>query len=150
MKKADILVIFIVLLLAVGFYALYFSNNQLSGDLMIVVYYKNQVIHEERLEDDTDIIIDFYTEGGKLYLAKGKSGSESLKNHKVVNNIKNVDSRHIENAVWITRERTIMSHANCDDLLCMNMRIGSRTSAPIVCTNGVIIKLVSDEFIIQV
>jgi hypothetical protein len=144
MKKTDILVIIIILLLSVGFYALYFSNNQLSGELMIVVYYKNQVIHEQPLNEDTDVIVDIYTEDQKLYVNVGDRGFKHF------SHISNVDSRHIENTIRITYGQTLMIHANCEDKLCMNMRIGSRASAPIVCTNGVLIKLQSEEFVIEV
>lgn len=146
MKKTDIIVIVFVLLLSIGFYAIYFSNNASFGNdnsYTVEIYYDNKVIYRVALKEDTNEIVKITTKDKLLYLSIDEDGDEV---YEINNPPLSIDKNHeILNVVSIEFGHIHMHDANCKNQLCMNMRIGNNPMVQIVCTNDVKVKLVSDE-----
>jgi len=141
MKKVDILVILIVLLLSTSFYIIYFSSNRLGDDVIVEVTYKNTVIYSVKLEESTDLIIEITSEDNVL----------TVKNNSKIKNFPIGSDKEILNVVLITFDEIRMIDANCPNKYCLYMKLKSSTVTPIVCTNGIMIKLISDnEFTVEV
>lgn len=148
MKKADILVIILVLFLSIGFYVIYFSNNLLDSDdeYVIEIYYKqsSEPVYSIKLEEDTNVKVKLTTKDGFLFVEVCDNNAGEYKLYK--DPIKTVETREILNIVSIEYNHIHMQDANCENKLCMNMKISKTISTPIFCTNGVLVKLVSEDF----
>lgn len=147
MKKADILVIALVLLLSVGFYVVYFSNNLIVDDesaYYVEIYYKNDRVYRVVLDENTDQRIKLTTKNNLLYVEIDNNGDGTFDNS--LKPIDTTSNREILNVVSIEYDHIHMEDANCDNKLCMNMKIGKTLSTPIFCTNEVLVKLISDEY----
>ncbi|HHX00686.1 MAG TPA: hypothetical protein GX740_05235 [Acholeplasmataceae bacterium] len=146
MKKADILVIALVLLLSIGFYVIYFSNNLITHDsLGVEVYYKNLLVYEQELKDDIEATVSIETKSGILIVKIDLDGDGEFEKIDEYTNVE-TDSREIYNVVHIEYGHIHMEEANCDNKLCLNMRIGKTLSTPIFCTNNVLVKLVTNDY----
>lgn len=140
MKKVDILVIILVLLISSTFYFLYFNNYSSTGDKVVQILYKNQVVYETDLKQTTNVIVEITSKDQILYVKI----DDTIKTYPISSNVE------ILNNVSITSEEIRMIEANCKNKYCYNMRLGKGFSSPIVCTNGILVRLVSDEFYIGV
>lgn len=150
MKKFDILVISIVLLLSIGFYVIYFNlnPNNANDDLIVEIRYRNILIYEEPINENTDIIIKITSKNNELIreIDLNNDGIYDIKKPAIAIN----ENYEILNIIHITGNDIHMIDANCDNKLCMNMKIGRMMSTPIFCTNGILIKVVSSEYWIGV
>lgn len=146
MKKADILVILLVLLLSVSFYVIYFTRNVRGGDLIVEITYqdstthKNQVIYYTKLEESTDVRVEIRTDNKILYLTAITPSGEEKKNIPIASD------ENIENIVDITYDEVRMHYANCTNKYCYRTKIHRNVGAPIICTNGIFVKLISEDY----
>ena len=147
MKKADILVIALILILSVGFYAIYFSNNLIINDdstYKIEIYYKNELIYNVELTEDINERVNIITKNNELFVnidSDGDGNYDDILGPNTVN-----DNREILNTVKIEYGHVHMEDANCANKLCLNMKIGRTLSTPIFCTNDILVKLVTEEY----
>lgn len=146
MKKADFFVISLVLLLSIGFYVIYFSNNLLLYDSYgVEIYYNNVLVYEQELKDDVETIVSLETKSGVLIVKVDNDADGSFDNTKTFNNIV-TNPNDIKNIVHIEYGNIHMEDANCQNKLCLNMRIGLTIATPIFCTNDVLVKLVTNDY----
>jgi len=146
MKKADFLVITIILLISIGFYAIYFSNNLISSDSYgIEIYYNNQKVFEEALEETTKVTVCLDVEDVVLYVKVDRNNDGIYESTKEYLNLVSTPT-HTHNVVHIEYGNIHMVEANCENKLCLNMRIGKTLATPIFCTNNVLIKLVTNDY----
>lgn len=147
MKKADILVIALVLLLSVGFYVVYFSNNLIVDDesaYYVEIYYRNNRVYRVILDENTNERIKLTTKDNFLYVEIDSNSDNTYDNS--LKPIATTSNNEILNIVSIEYDHIHMEDANCENKLCMNMRIGKTLSTPIFCTNDILVKLISDEY----
>lgn len=144
MKKADIFVIIFVFLLSVTFYGIYFSNNKQGDDLGVEIYYQGKLIYEAEITEDINSVIYITSKSNSLFVKIDLYGDGK----KIIEKSPMVisESHEIVNTVKIQKDNIRMTDANCDNHLCMNMRIGGRIASPIFCTNGILIKLVTNDY----
>lgn len=146
MKKADFLVITLVLLLSISFYVIYYSNNLLLYDSYgVEIYYNNVLVYEQELKDDVETIISLETNSGVLVLKIDNDADGTFDKTKTFDNIA-INSKDIKNIVHIEYGNIHMEEANCENKLCLNMRIGLTLATPIFCTNDVLVKLVTNDY----
>jgi len=146
MKKADIIVIIIVLFLAIGFYAVYYTNNlelRNSSKYAIEIYYNNDKIYEVKLHEDINKKVKITSKDKFLYVSVDEDGDDIYETEKVPKAISN--DHEILNIISIEYEHIHVEEANCKNKLCMNMRIGKNPMVQIICTNDIIVKLVSED-----
>lgn len=147
MKKADILVVALVLLLSVGFYVIYFSNNLIVDDdssYGVEIYYKRTMVYNVELTEDIDVRVNIETKDNLLYIQIDIDGDGE---YEIIQKPINTDDDHvIHNIVKVEHGHVHMEDANCKNKLCLNMRIGKTLSTPIFCTNDVLVKLVTNEY----
>lgn len=67
------------------------------------------------------------------------------KNKYLVNTIKNNKNKVIYNKILIQNEVVKVTESNCKGKDCMSMKIDKNTILPIICTNGLVIKLVDNK-----
>lgn len=147
MKKADILVIALVLILSVGFYAIYFSNNLIINDdsiYKIEIYYKNELIYNVELTEEINERVNIITKNNELFVNIDSDGDGKYDDVLGPNTVN--DNREILNTVKIEYGHVHMEDANCANKLCLNMKIGRTLSTPIFCTNDILVKLVTEEY----
>ena len=147
MKKADIFVFALVLLLSVGFYVVYFSNNLIVDDesaYYVEIYYKNEQVYRVLLDENIDQRIKLTTKDNFLYIEIDSDSNNTY--DKSLKPIATTSNHEILNIVSIEYDHIHMEDANCENKLCMNMRIGKTLSTPIFCTNDILVKLISDEY----
>lgn len=147
MKKADILVIALILILSVGFYAIYFSNNLIINDdstYKIEIYYKNELIYNVELTEDINERVNIITKNNELFVNIDSDGDGKYDDVLGPNTVN--DNREILNTVKIEYGHVHMEDANCANKLCLNMKIGRTLSTPIFCTNDILVKLVTEEY----
>lgn len=140
MKKVDILIILIVFAFSIILYTFYFSNLSLSEDLLVEITYRNTVVYSAELKEDTDIIVEITSNDQVL----------SVKVGDVITNFPIASEAEIINTVHITNDLIEMDFANCKNKYCLLMKLKRSYPQPIVCTNGIMVRLVTNEIIIEV
>lgn len=116
LKKIDYIIIFIVVLISIGFYSLYYRAYKINGSdqLYVEILYKNNLVN-------------------KIYLTKD------------TNQVINIDRDGHHNQITITYDSITMSEADCPDKYCMRMFLSHRHFTPIICTNGVVVRIVGQS-----
>ena len=135
MKKLDYLIIGIVLMISIAFYFGYVSNKLEGDNISVQVLYNNDVIYSVDLKEDTNIEVSIT--GSNDLLKINADGQE----YEFIYDI----SKDFYNTVSITYDEIKMIDASCKNHYCMKMRIYKFLGSPIVCTNGIVVKLVTSE-----
>jgi hypothetical protein len=146
MKKADFIVIGLVLLLAIGFYSIYFTKNlqmKESSNYAVEIYYDNTLVYDTKLDEDINQKVKI-TSKDKLLHIEVDENNDGIYEIKIVPK-KISSNQEILNIVHIEYDHIHMEEANCKNKLCMNMRIGKNPMVQIICTNDIIVKLVSKD-----
>lgn len=135
MKKFDLIIISIVLLISIGFYAVFFDVFRLDEDVVVEITYENLIIYQVNYHEDMNVTVEITSKNKVLTVSDGSKTSHF--------NIRtNVE---IVNTVLITGKEIHMTVANCENKYCLQMHLSKNYPLPIVCTNGVMIKLKTDE-----
>ncbi len=140
MKKVDILIILIVFAFSIILYTFYFSNLSLSDDLLVEITYRNTVVYSTELKEDTDILVEITSADQILSVKVGDA----------VTHFPIASEAEILNTVHITSDLIEMDEANCKNKYCLLMKLKRSYPQPIVCTNGIMVRLVTNEIIIEV
>lgn len=146
MKKADFIIIGLVLLLAIGFYSIYFTKNlqmKESSNYAVEIYYDNTLVYDTKLDEDINQKVKI-TSKDKLLHIEVDENNDGIYEIKIVPK-KISSNQEILNIVHIEYDHIHMEEANCKNKLCMNMRIGKNPMVQIICTNDIIVKLVSKD-----
>lgn len=113
MKKLDYILIVLVTLIGLGIYALYFNANKINSSDTLYI----EVLYKN------EVVYSFVFD-------------EDISEEVII-------SRDgIYNEVHITYEHVHMHEANCPDQYCMHMYMNYKHFTPIICTNGVVVRIV--------
>lgn len=113
MKKLDYILIVLVTLIGLGIYALYFNANKINASDTLYI----EVLYKN------EVVYSFVFD-------------EDISEEVII-------SRDgIYNEVYITYEHVHMHEANCPDQYCMHMYMNYKHFTPIICTNGVVVRIV--------
>ena len=140
MKKFDIITILVVLIISISFYLIYFDVFRVSDNRIVEVTYKNQVIYTTDISPTTNITLEISSKNNVLTVYDGRHTF----------NFPIPSDHEILNIVSITFDEIHMHDANCPNKYCLHMKLTLRRPLPIVCTNGVMVKLKTQEIIIEV
>lgn len=140
MKKLDIIIITIVFSFSVFLYLMYFSSLGRTDNLTVEVYYRNLVIYSVDVTDTTDDIVEITSSHYTL----------TVKINDTVKTYMIGSEEEIINTVHITQSLVEMTLANCKNQYCIHMKLRPHYPSPIVCTNGVMVRYVTKEIIIEV
>lgn len=117
MKKLDFVIIFIVLLISILIYSLYFNAYKIKASDQLYV----EVIYKNDLVKRIKLEKDTYE-------------------------VIDIDKDGHHNQVTITYESIKMTEADCPDKYCMRMFMNYRSYTPIMCTNGVVVRIVGQSY----
>jgi len=128
MKKYDFLIVSIVFIFACFIYIIFNINKTDSNTIQIII--NNEIIDELDIYNNISYIIE-------------SNDSEILiyKNNKLIKIIKNTYHKDIYNIITIKDSKVTMSQSNCSGKDCTYMEISQNKKLPIICTNGIVIKI---------
>lgn len=130
MKRIDYLIIGFVVIVGAILYLCMMRQKTISNTYQIIV--KNQVVDEDCIYNKNNYLIE--SSNGYIYI---------YKNDRFL--IKILDKDIIKNEIEVYNNVIKMKNANCSGKDCTFMIIDSNHSVPIICTNGVVIKLVNKQ-----
>ena len=131
MKKLDFLIV--LGLLFIGFIIfLLFNDTSNSNTIQIII--NNEVIEELDIYNNTEYRIQ--SDEYNIYIYKNKV---------LIKKIDNEAKKDIYNVITIENSKVIMSESNCKGKDCMHMEITLDKKLPIICTNGVVIKISNND-----
>lgn len=130
MKRLDYLIIGFILIVGVVLYVFMVDQKPCTNKYQIIV--KNQVVDEDYIYNKNNYLIE--SSNGYIYIYKN--------NHLLIE-IFNNDI--IKNEIEVCDSVIKMKNANCKGKDCTFMIIDDNHKGPIICTNGVVIKLVNKQ-----
>lgn len=135
MKKLDYLIIIIVAIISISFYAIYIVSKNLRDEVDIQILYQNEVIYETPLTKETEITVFVVgIDNEVIVTVDGQSKSYDY-----------LFKEPFYNTILITNKEIKMIDASCKNHDCMRMQMNPLFHTPIVCTNGIIVKMVSRD-----
>ena len=133
MRKLDFLIYGIVLLFGLLLFILFNTNNTKEYNTIQLIV-NNQIIDETHMYNENTYLI--VSDNTNIYI---------YKNNNLITKINNDLNKNIYNNVIIKDNKVIMSEANCKGKDCLHMEISQEKKLPIICTNGVVIKLIENN-----
>lgn len=135
MKKLDYLIIIIVAIISISFYTIYIVSKNLRDEVDIQILYQNEVIYETPLTKETEITVFVVgIDNEVIVTVDGQSKSYDY-----------LFKEPFYNTILITNKEIKMIDASCKNHDCMRMQMNPLFHTPIVCTNGIIVKVVSRD-----
>ena len=132
MKKLDYLIIIIVAIISISFYTIYIVSKNLRDEVDIQILYQNEVIYETPLTKETEITVFVVgIDNEVIVTVDGQSKSYDY-----------LFKEPFYNTILITNKEIKMIDASCKNHDCMRMQMNPLFHTPIVCTNGIIVKMV--------
>lgn len=135
MKKLDYLIIIIVAIISISFYAIYIVSKNLRDEVDIQILYQNEVIYETPLTKETEITV--FVVGIDNEVIVTVDGQSKIYDY--------LFKDPFYNTILITNKEIKMIDASCKNHDCMRMQMNPLFHTPIVCTNGIIVKMVSRD-----
>lgn len=117
MKKLDFVIILIIILLGIGIYYIYFEQYKIN--------------------ENDDLYVEVLYRNEVLYRVKLEETTDETY-------VIDKDNHH--NIVRVTYNRIWMKEADCPDKYCLRMGMSYRYFTPIICTNGVVVRIVGASF----
>lgn len=145
LKIGDFIIFAFVIIIIIMLFIFIFKDKYESS--IVCISFKNEVIDEiDRNEIfdsniETKYVIEYVKEDKKIYI---------YKNDTLFKEIINDDENSFRNVIVINNEGIKMAEASCKNKDCMRTIITKNSTLPIVCTNGIIIKLVDKDSKIDV
>ena len=133
MKKLDFLILFGVLLFISILFLI--ANNRkydINNDIQIII--NNEIIDNLSINDNNTYLIN----SDDLYIYVYKNGS-------LIKTIDNKHKKNIFNIITIDSSKIKMKESNCLGKDCMHMEINENHKLPIICTNGIVIKISNND-----
>lgn len=127
MKKYDFLIVLIVLAFVS---IIYISFNITDKTNIVEIIINNEIIDEVNIYEDNIYLIESDTEFIYIY-----------KNNNLFKKIDNKYKKNIHNIITINNKVTKMTQSNCKGKDCMYMEINDIINLPIICTNGIVVKV---------
>ncbi|MFA5764750.1 MAG: hypothetical protein WC929_01195 [Bacilli bacterium] len=134
MKKLDYLIIILVTIVSISFYVLYIARKTIGKDVDVQILYQNDVIYQAPLTSSETIVAVKGIEGIVVVTVDGQSVSYQY-----------LFQEDFYNTISITEDEIKMIAASCKNHDCMRMRMNHLFHTPIVCTNGIIVKMVTSD-----
>ncbi|HRT68683.1 MAG TPA: NusG domain II-containing protein [Bacilli bacterium] len=135
MKKLDYLIIIIVAIISISFYTIYIVSKNLRDEVDIQILYQNEVIYETPLTKETEITVFVVgIDNEVIVTVDGQSKSYDY-----------LFKEPFYNTILITNKEIKMIDASCKNHDCMRMQMNPLFHTPIVCINGIIVKMVSRD-----
>ena len=135
MKKLDYLIIIIVAIISISFYTIYIVSKNLRDEVDIQILYQNEVTYETPLTKETEITVFVVgIDNEVIVTVDGQSKSYDY-----------LFKEPFYNTILITNKEIKMIDASCKNHDCMRMQMNPLFHTPIVCTNGIIVKMVSRD-----
>ena len=134
MKKLDYLIIILVTIVSISFYALYIASKTTGKDVDVQILYQNDIIYQAPLTASETIVAVKGTNGIVVVTVGDQSISYQY-----------TFKEDFYNTISITEDEIKMIAASCKNHDCMRMRINHLFHTPIVCTNGIIVKIVTSD-----
>ena len=135
MKKLDYLIIIIVAIISISFYTIYIVSKNLRDEVDIQILYQNEVIYETPLTKETEITV--FVVGIDNEVIVTVDGQSKIYDY--------LFKDPFYNTILITNKEIKMIDASCKNHDCMRMQMNPLFHTPIVCTNGIIVKMVSRD-----
>ncbi|MDD3381905.1 MAG: NusG domain II-containing protein [Bacilli bacterium] len=135
MKRLDFLVIFLIVLICIGLYVAYFKY-QVTEVNKIDVYYQNIYLESFSIETEETIYITSNIERSVVIISYSETQNEY--------EIEGI-TKEIINTFSISNYQVRMIESNCPNHYCEAIVINNQSKRPIVCTNGIVIKLSNDD-----
>lgn len=140
-KLADILIIISIIIIIISIFLFSFKKYKVDlNDSYIEIIYKNEVVVKTQVNEEAEYEI---------------KSSDDLKNVLIYKNDILIKSLNITvnddfyNIIIIKDGVIHMDDASCKNKDCMKTEINETHTLPIICTNGVTIKVVSNDDIID-
>ena len=130
MKRIDYLIIGFVVIVGAILYLCMMREKTVTNTYQIIV--KNQVVDEDYIYNKNNYLIE--SSNGYIYIYKNDSLLIKILNKDI-----------IKNEIEVCNNVIKMKNANCSGKDCTFMIIDSNHKMPIICTNGVVIKLVNRQ-----
>ena len=153
MKKLDVLVIVIVLIIGVSLFAFYYDKfNVNTNNATVVIKYKNMILDELDYDESLNYTYSIYGEDlNRLIVLVEQDGVEMERRTYSVELSKN-----IRNKITLSYEKIYMNleindhdHSldwpNCPDKICTRIYMDASHTLPIVCINGVYVEFVTEK-----
>lgn len=138
MKKHDIIIIGLSMLMIILFLIIFLGLKNDKSDV-IEVCYKNEVIYQTTMKSEMHVIIEINAGENKIIITQDEE--------KVINYSFDED---FHNAIEINDGIVKMISASCKNKYCMSMRLTEKINAPIICTNGICVRYGSEDLKIYV
>lgn len=132
--KVDHLIIIVIALVLICLLFIYNDVNINESNIQII--FKNELIIEENIETENRYLIESNDEFNKISI---------YKNGILINEINIFTDRYISYEILISNNKVKVLKANCINKDCMNMYIDYYHLFPIICVDGLIIKVVDKE-----
>ena len=135
MKRLDYFTIGLVIIICVGFYITYFIYKPDAGDV-IEIYYQDMLLNRFNIADDLVINISG-TLGEKKITMEYNETKEDFYEIVLIKDFLNI--------IQIKNQEITMRDADCKNKNCTYMIINNNNVRPIVCTNGIIVRMSRDD-----
>lgn len=132
MKKIDFLIVFLVLIISLFLFLSFNNTNNVSNNIQLII--NNEQIDSLDINTECEYIIN--SDNIYIYI---------YKNNQLIKKINNKYIKNIYNKIIISNNTIVMVASNCKGKDCMNMKINNTTYFPIICTNGVVIKITNKQ-----
>ncbi len=132
MKKIDFLIGGIILLIAIFIYLNF--NNKYNSINNIELIINNEIIDNIDINNNCEYIIT--SDNVYIYI---------YKNDQLIKTIDNKYTKNIYNKVSVKDKTITISESNCKGKDCLYMKINDNVKLPIICTNGVVIKINKED-----
>ncbi|MFA6661734.1 MAG: NusG domain II-containing protein [Bacilli bacterium] len=135
MKKGDIIILVsLFAIILVGFFVYYLVVKTDSNTIEIVV--KNEIVETTTLNNDATY---------KIYSSEDLEDIYVYKDDELIKTINYKHSIAISNTIQIKDKTVNMIDANCNTKDCMKMYINESHKMPIICTNGVEVRVIENN-----
>ncbi len=132
MKKLDFLILFGFILFISIIFLLFKTNNYTNNDIQIII--NNELIDNLTINDNNTYLIN--SDDSYIYIYKNKL---------FIKKIENKYKKNIYNIITIDKATIKMKISNCAGKDCMYMEINENYKLPIICTNGIVIKISNND-----
>lgn len=153
MKRFDIAIIIVVLLIGVFLFSFYYKKfNVDTNDAIVAIKYQNMTIAELEYNESLNYQYTIYGEDNNRLIVVVEQDGEEIDRKIFSINL----SKNIRNRIILTYEKIYMDiephdhdrnldWPNCPDKNCTRIYMNSSRTLPIVCINGIYVEFVAGE-----
>lgn len=161
MKKLDLIIISIVLIIGITIFAIYFKQFNVNiDDAKLEITFKDILLDSIEINQDTHIVYTFEEMDDTSFLFVKEvyvsQDSEPInRTERIIQAdmlaLKKFNSdHHLHHVLLVTYDYIHMEEASCPNKNCQRMLMTNHITLPIICTNGIVVKYVANEIDILV